>query len=129
MDILKMTNDYQKNFNRFYSQFGNKVPKKGKKNKRPNYLQEVVIPILKALPDAMPGYGFLPPTDDYVMFGEYYRVKGGIILYGGFSFGKNFELYFTPLFHGEPCGEKVMLTTLAQLIEILRDIHNQRTAL
>lgn len=126
MDIQKAMQDYQKRFDEYYSQFGSKSAAKLKKLERPNFLQEVIIPILNTLPEAMPGYGFEPPPADYSMYGEYYRVKGGIILYGGFSIGDNFELFFTPLFHGQSCGETVEICTLSQLVEILRNIYKQR---
>lgn len=126
MDIQKSIKDYQKHSDEYYSQFGSKVPENRKLSERPNFLKEVILPILDALSEAMPGYGFASPPDNYAMYGKYYRVKGGIILYGGFSIGDNFELLFTPLFHGEPTGEPVEICSLAQLVKILRDIYKQR---
>lgn len=96
MDIQKAMKDYQIHFDEYYRQFGSKAPKNQKKLERPNFLNEVILPILNTLPEAMPGYNFAPPPADYTMYGEYYRVKGGIILYGGFSISDNFELLFTP---------------------------------
>lgn len=126
MDIQKAMKDYRKHFDEYYSQFGSKTPAKQKKQERPNFLQEVIIPILNALPEAMPGYNFIPPPADYSMYGEYYRVKGGIMLYGGFSIGDNFELFFTPLFHGQPTGKPIEISTLNQLVGILQSIYKQR---
>lgn len=126
MDIQKAMKDYQIHFDEYYRLFGSKAPKNQKKLERPNFLNEVILPILNALPEAMPGYNFTPPPADYTMYGEYYRVKGGIILYGGFSISDNFELLFTPLFHGQPSGETVEIRTLTQFVEILRNIYKQR---
>lgn len=126
MDIQKAMKDYQTHFNAYYSQFGSKIPVEKKKLERPNFLQEVINPLLNALPEAMPGYNFVPPPADYSMYGEYYRIKGGIILYGGLSIGDNFELFFTPLFHGQPIGEPVEISTLNQLVGILQSIYKQR---
>lgn len=126
MDIQKAMKDYQIHFDEYYRQFGSKAPKNQKKLERPNFLNEVILPILNTLPEAMPGYNFAPPPADYTMYGEYYRVKGGIILYGGFSISDNFELLFTPLFHGQPSGETVEICTLTQFVEILRNIYKQR---
>lgn len=126
MDIQKAMKDYQIHFDEYYRQFGSKAPKNQKKLERPNFLKEVILPILNVLPEAMPGYNFAPPPADYTMYGEYYRVKGGIILYGGFSISDNFELLFTPLFHGQPSGETVEICTLTQFVEILRNIYKQR---
>lgn len=130
MDIQKLMKGYQKHFDEYNGQFDSKVPeKKKKKLERPNFLKEVMLPILNALSETLPEYGFTPPATDYAMYGEYYRVKGGIMLYGGISIGENFELYFTPLFHGQPCGETVELTTLPQLTEIIKHIYKQRKEL
>ena len=51
----------------------------------PNFLKDVIRPILDTLPDLLPEYGFTKTTDDYAMYGEYYRIKAGIVLVGGFS--------------------------------------------
>ena len=126
MDIQKTMKDYQAHFDEYYSQFGSKASENQKQLERPNFLKEVILPILNALSDAMPGYGFVPPPANYTMYGKYYRVKGGIILYGGFSIGDNFELFFTPLFKGKTVGEPVEIGTLAELVKTLRNIYKQR---
>lgn len=102
MDIQKLTENYRKRFDAFYGP--DPTEKSGRKKKkrpeRPNYLCEVIRPVLDALVDLMPEYGFVKTTDKYAMFGEYYRIKAGIVLIGGFSVDEDFRLIFTPLFHG-----------------------------
>ena len=55
------------------------------------------------------------------MYGEYYRIKAGIVLVGGFSIDEDFNLYFTPLFHGKACGKSHKIDSIGQLVEIIRD--------
>lgn len=126
MDIKRLTKDYKKQSDDYYNWFDDNGKRKKKQPKQPNFLRQVILPILNALPEVLSECGFTPPTDDYAMYGEYYRIKCGIMVLGGISIGDNFELYFTALFHGQPYGQKVEITTLNQLVEILRDIHNQR---
>lgn len=126
MDIQKLVQDYKKQFDQYYNWFDKNVKGKKKQPKQPNFLKQVIFPILNALPEALPECGFTPPSDDYAMYGEYYRIKCGVTVLGGLSFGDNFELYFTTLFHGQSCDQKVEITTFKQLVEILRGIYNKR---
>ncbi len=57
---------------------------------------------------------------------EYYRIKAGIVLIGGFSVDEDFGLVFTPLFHGAPCGEELKITDSQQLVEELRKEFEKR---
>jgi hypothetical protein len=108
MDIKELTERYRDRFDAHYLQDDNGTGRKGRKRKKevetPNFLKDVIRPILDTLPDLLPEYGFTKTTDDYAMYGEYYRIKAGIVLVGGFSIDEDFNLYFTPLFHGKACG-------------------------
>jgi len=129
MDIQKLTENYRKRFDAFYGQDATEKSGRKKKNtrpERPNFLDEVIRPVLDALADLMPEYGFTKTTDKYAMFGEYYRIKAGIVLIGGFSVDEDFGLVFTPLFHGAPCGEEQKITDLQQLVEVLRKEFERR---
>ena len=55
------------------------------------------------------------------MYGEYYRIKAGIVLVGGFSIDEDFNLYFTPLFHGKACGKSQKIDSIGQLVEIISE--------
>lgn len=132
MDIQKLTQDYKERFYTYAEQVADKQPKKrGRKHKneavaQPNFLAEVVRPVLDALVDLLPEYVFSKTTDKYAMYGEYYRIKAGIVLIGGFSIDDDFNLIFTPLFHGKPCGESCEVKDLTQLVNILRQEFERR---
>lgn len=128
MDIQKLTEDYRKRFDAFYGQEAEDSGRKKKKarSERPNFLAEVIRPVLDALVDLMPGYGFSKTTDQYSMYGDYYRVKAGVVLVGGFSVDDDFGLFFTPLFHGAPCGEGQKITDSRQLVDVLRGEFEKR---
>lgn len=128
MDIQKLTEDYRKRFDAFYGQEAEDSGRKKKKarSERPNFLAEVIRPVLDALVDLMPGYGFSKTTDQYTMYGDYYRVKAGVVLVGGFSVDEDFGLLFTPLFHGAPCGEGQKITDSRQLVDVLRGEFEKR---
>ena len=129
MDIQKLTENYRKRFDAFYGQDATEKSgrkKKSKRPERPNYLSEVIRPVLDALVNLMPEYGFVKTTDKYAMFGEYYRIKAGIVLIGGFSVDEDFGLVFTPLFHGTPCGEVQKITDSRQLVDLLRKEFEKR---
>lgn len=128
MDIQKLTENYRKRFDAFYGQEAEDSGRKKKKARpeRPNFLAEVIRPVLDALVDLMPGYGFSKTTDQYTMYGDYYRVKAGVVLVGGFSVDEDFGLLFTPLFHGAPCGEGQKITDSRQLVDVLRGEFEKR---
>lgn len=128
MDIQKLTEDYRKRFDAFYGQEAEDSGRKKKKTppERPNFLAEVIRPVLDALVELMPGYGFSKTTDQYTMYGDYYRVKAGVVLVGGFSVDEDFGLLFTPLFHGAPCGEGQRITDSRQLVDVLRGEFEKR---
>lgn len=129
MDIQKLTEDYRKRFDAFYGQ--NAIENSGGKKKkvqpeRPNFLAEVIRPVLDALVEQLPEYGFSKTTDKYAMYGDYYRIKAGIVLIGGFSVDDDFGLLFTPLFHGKPCGKEQKITDSQQLVDVLRKEFEKR---
>ncbi len=129
MDIKQLTDDYRTRFDAHVKMVETGTSKKNGKRKQPvspNFLKEVVRPILDALPELLPEYGFTPTTDKYAMYGDHYRIKAGIVLIGGFSIGENFRLVFTPLFHGRPCGESREITDMEQLVAILRQEFERR---
>lgn len=129
MDIQKLTDNYRERFEAFYGQPTENMSGKKKKKtqpERPNYLCEVVRPVLDALVDILPEYGFSKTTDKYAMYGDYYRIKASIILIGGFSVDDDFGLIFTPLFHGKPCGESQKIINLQQLTDVLRKEFEKR---
>ena len=109
MDIKELTEKYRERFEAFYHTEGSNTDRKGNRRKRteesPSFLKEVIRPILDMLPELLPKYGFTKTTDEYAMYGKYYRIKAGVVLIGGFSINEDFGLFFTPLFHGKACGK------------------------
>ena len=129
MDIQQLTENYRKRFDAFYGQDTTENSGRKKKKTRPeqpNFLIEVVRPVLDALVELMPGYGFSKTTDQYTMYGDYYRIKAGIVLIGGFSVDEDFGLVFTPLFHEAPRGKGQKITDSRQLVEVLRQEFEKR---
>ena len=55
------------------------------------------------------------------MYGEYYRIKAGIALLGGITIKEDFNLEFTPLFHGQPCGESRDINSMDDLLAALKE--------
>ena len=128
-DIQKLTDSYRKRFDAYYGQTAEEVRDKERtksRSARPNFLSEVIRPVLDALVELMPEYEFAKTTDKYAMYGDYYRIKAGIVLIGGFSVDENFGLVFTPLFHGKPCGKEHKIIGFQQLVGILRTEFDKR---
>jgi len=133
MDIKKLTQDYKERFFAYSEQVAENPSskKRGGKPKKetipaPNFLKEVIRPILDALAGQLPEYSFSKTTDKYMMYGEYYRIKAGIVLIGGLSIDDDFRLMFTPLFHGKPCGKSCEVVELSQLVITLRQEFERR---
>ena len=65
MDIQKLTQDYKERFFAYAEQVAENPPKKGKKKgelESPNFLKEVIRPILDALVDLLPELNCLMKT-------------------------------------------------------------------
>ena len=62
MDIKELTERYRDRFDAHYLQDDNGTGRKGRKRKKevetPNFLKDVIRPILDTLPDLLPEYGF-----------------------------------------------------------------------
>ena len=52
--------------------------------------------------------------------------RKGRKLVGGFSIDEDFNLYFTPLFHGKACGKSHKIDSIGQLVEIIREQFERR---
>lgn len=124
MNIQTLTKNYRERFvafNKRIDAIGTDPKKKTKLGNSPNFLKEVLRPVLDELPILLPGYGFKPTTDTYAMYGEYYRIKAGIVLLGGITIKEDFNLMFTPLFHGQPCGEQLDINSMDDLLVALKE--------
>lgn len=94
MNIQTLTKNYRERFvafNKRIDEIGTDPKKKTRLGQSPNFLKEVLRPVLDELPNLLPGYGFKPTTDSYAMYGEYYRIKAGITLLGGNNHQRGFQ--------------------------------------
>lgn len=89
----------------------------------PNYIEEVIIPVLQGVADIMlKGKKVkVPNAKTYLPVKEYYRIKVGVTTVGGFSVpdGDDFSIYFTPLKSANPIGEKAKIHTIEQLYQCI----------
>lgn len=94
----------------------------------PNYVDEVIRPILRMVAEALPEYGFtVPSSKQCKLISGLYQIRTPIVCLGGLSYPtkNNRKLYFAPLFHRK-AGEKQEVKTLEQLVEMLRAELNKR---
>lgn len=131
MDIKELTEKYRERFEAFYHTEGSNTDRKGGNRRKrteesPSFLKEVIRPILDMLPELLPKYGFTKTTDEYAMYGKYYRIKAGVVLIGGFSINEDFGLFFTPLFHGKACGKSHRIDNMKQLVKTISEEFEKR---
>ena len=77
MNIQTLTKNYRERFvafNKRIDEIGTDPKKKTKLGQSPNFLKEVLRPVLDELPNLLPGYGFNPTPAAYAMYGEYSRI-------------------------------------------------------
>ena len=67
-------------------------------------------------------------TTDSDSIDESINKSPGIVAHvvGGFSIDEDFNLYFTPLFHGKACGKSHKIDSIGQLVEIIREQFERR---
>lgn len=90
----------------------------------PNYLEEVIIPACHSLAEYMTEKEKIkiPDPKTYYPVKNYYRIKVGITMIGGFSVpdGEDFSIYFTPFKHKIPVGEKIKVENTEQLGQLIK---------
>lgn len=101
---------------------------RGKKVRRepldgcPSYLEEVIIPAYRLLAESLPEYPLIiPDPKTYRPIKDYYRVKVGVTVVGGFSVPESddFSLFFTKMKYGSPIGEKQKINNLSELSQLV----------
>lgn len=132
MQIKELTENYRKRFDAHTKQVQKMYQKNGKATQKvldtPNYVKEVILPVIKSLAQEMPDLPVVvPDPQKYALYGDHYRIKVGIRTVGGLSFptGGDHNLYFTPLWHGQPCGAKVRITQIDKLVKEINKILTQ----
>lgn len=94
----------------------------------PDYIREVIHPILTMLAEALPEYPVhVPPVGSYCLEEGYYKIRVGLATLGGLSrpVGKDYRLYFTTLFKKREL-EKIEIRTMEELIEQVKIELNKR---
>lgn len=128
MDIAKLAADYRQNAEAFYA---NVIDPRNKKKTHhhavpPNYLAQVIIPVLRALVRRLPECRLNDPDESYIFQFGYFPVASGLSLFGGLSPDHNYNLTYTPLFKRKASGETVTINTLDELVAcVVRDFKNR----
>ena len=94
----------------------------------PNYVDEVIRPILRMVAEALPEYGFtVPSSNRCTLVNGLYQIRTPKVCLGGLSYPTkhDYKLYFAPLFHRR-AGEKQEVKTLEQLVKMIRAELNKR---
>ena len=89
----------------------------------PSFVKEVIIPLITALAEDMPGYDVVIPNPvRYHMLGDLYRIKVGLVTVGGISVWDEDEirLHYVRLSHAKPIGEPVKITGTKELAQIIK---------
>lgn len=125
MNFKKMTDSY-KNRHETYIKSIESMCVSEKANKEigitPNYVEEVIIPIFQCLAQKMPHKNIIiPDAKTYYSIKGYYRIKIGITTVGGISVPESddFSIYFTPMWHAQPVGEKKLVHGIGDLTQLI----------
>lgn len=88
----------------------------------PNYLMEVIIPVLRSLAKAMPDYKIkIPDSQTYFPIKGYYRIKVGVTTVGGFPVPEkeDFSLCFVPMQHAKPSSQEYRVINTENLVQLI----------
>lgn len=85
----------------------------------PNYLAQVIIPVLRELVRRL-------PDESYVLRMGYFPISSGLLVFGGLRPDQNYNLTYTPLYKKKGVGETVTINTLDELVAyVKRDSRNR----
>lgn len=126
MDIQDLVSAYESRWKEHISRI-EAAFKGGKKVKEitdtcPSYLEEVIIPTYRLLAESLPEYQIkIPDPKTYRPIKDYYRVKIGITVVGGFAVPESddFSLFFTKMLYGTPIEEKQKINSLNDLTQLV----------
>ena len=131
--IKHLTKDYQDRFNAWLSQKVKGGRRRGRKKlaiiDAPNYLKEVIIPIISSLAEHMPDHLIeIPDPDSYcISANDIYPIfigRGpGKRMVGGLTYleYKETQIYFVPINKRKVASERVPICSISQLEHILRN--------
>ena len=121
MKIQLLINAYRRNANAFYAAVSNNTLRKKKEvPAKPDYLAEVVVPILNELIRLLPEYRLNPPDESYAMRSDYYHIHYGKLTVGGLQPDEDYNLTFTPLGKQKPIGPCVPIRSMDELVAQVR---------
>lgn len=94
--------------------------------KSPNFMVEIIMPIYQSMAKFLIKKGIdvkIPDPNTYYLIGNYFRIRAGGKIVGGFSIsnGHPIAIYFTHFNHTTPIGEKVKITDIEQLCQLILD--------
>lgn len=118
MDIRQLVEDYRTNADAFYSAITKGSYRKTSiKGPSPDYMREVVLPVLNELVRRLPECRLNPPDKSYVMRNDFYHIQAGQMSVGGLQPDEQYNLTFTPLIRQKPAGPRVTVESFDQLAE------------
>lgn len=127
MEIKQLIDAYRQRTDAYYKEIEQACASRinGQKLKippAPNYLLEVIIPVLRSLARNMPGRQIkIPDPKTYFPIKGYYRIKVGITTVGGFAVPEkeDYSLYFVPMRHGKPSDGKFQINDMGNLVQLI----------
>ncbi|MDL2320455.1 hypothetical protein LJC45_04910 [Alistipes sp. OttesenSCG-928-B03] len=127
--IKPLMKEYRIRFDAWLIQAAKGCPSKGRKKAvpltAPNYLSEVILPVLNALIRKMPDHCIeIPDPKTYEIWNDIYPIVIHKRTIGGLTFPEfgSQELHFIPLRRRKIVeGEKVRVTSIKQLEKIIRN--------
>lgn len=128
MNIENLVEAYRQNAEAFYAAvidtrnnkktYGHAMP--------PNYLAQVIIPVLRELILRLPECRINKPDESYVLRMGYFPISSGLLVFGGLRPDQNYNLTYTPLYKKKGVGETVTINTLDELVAYVeRDSRNR----
>lgn len=105
-------------------QYCSQKERSGAAPKSPSYVLDVIIPVMEKLATLFKRPKIrIPEPTAYYPIKNYYRIKVGMAMLGGFSVPEDgcYDLYFTPLRYGKPTGEKIKIEKIEQLRDVIAE--------
>lgn len=127
MEFKQLIDAYRQRVDAYYKEIEKicALQTNGQKKKipsSPNYLIEVIVPVLHSLAKNMPDYKIkVPDPKTYFPIKGYYRIKVGITTVGGFAVPEkdDFSIYFVPMRHAKPSSGRYLVKNSENLVQLI----------
>lgn len=130
MEIQILVKTYRKKADAFYAAVSsNTLRKNAKAPTKPDYRNEVILPILNELIRLLPEYRLNPPDESYAVRCDYYHIHFGKLTVGGLQPDDDYNLTFTPLSKMKPIGPRVPIHSMDELVAQVRQTMATKTTL